>query len=148
MCDLGQTNRNENIHWLKNKVSIKQHLNYKFILALEGNDVASNLKWVMSSNSLAVMPTPRFETWFMESTLIPDYHYVHIKDDYSDLEEKLTYYIAHPAAALEILNNAHAFVEQFKDDKREDLLSLLVIEKYLYRTGQLLPQDPSFYDKS
>ena len=42
---------------------LKKH---KFILCIEGNDVASNLKWVMSSNSVAVMPKPKFESWFME----------------------------------------------------------------------------------
>lgn len=76
--------------------TIREHLDYKFIMAIEGNDVASNLKWVMSSNSLAVMPRPTCETWFMEGTLIPDYHYIEVKDDFSDLEEKLNYYIAHP----------------------------------------------------
>ena len=40
------------------KVSIDYHLKHKFILCIEGNDVASNLKWVMSSNSVAVMPKP------------------------------------------------------------------------------------------
>src|SRR5690606_29582030 len=96
-----------NPHWLTEKLSIDAHLDYKFILALEGNDVATNLKWVMSSNSLAVMPIPKFETWFMESTLIPDFHYVCIKDDYSDLEEKLKHYIQHPNEALKIIANAH-----------------------------------------
>ena len=47
----------------------------------------------MSSNSLAVMPKPKFESWFMEGLLIPDHHFVEIKRDYSDLEEKLNYYI-------------------------------------------------------
>ena len=41
----------------------------------------------MSSNSVAVMPKPKYESWFMEGKLIPDYHYVLIKDDYSDFEE-------------------------------------------------------------
>ena len=40
------------------KKTIREHLDYKFIMALEGNDVASNLKWVMSSNSIAVMTRP------------------------------------------------------------------------------------------
>ena len=68
-------------------------------MALEGNDVASNLKWVMSSNSIAVMPRPTCETWFMEGKLIPNYHYIEIKPDYSDLPEKLQYYIDHPEEA-------------------------------------------------
>src|SRR5690606_30754207 len=146
MCDLGQTNRSVNPQWIKEKLSISRHLDYKFVLALEGNDVATNLKWVMSSNSLAVMPTPKFETWFMEASLIPDYHYVHIKDDFSNLEEKLNYYLQNPEKALEIIKNANAYVAQFKDKQREDLISLLVLEKYFYRTGQLVPIDPSLFD--
>ena len=58
--------------------------------------MASNLKWVMSSNSVAVMPRPRYETWFMEGSLVPGYHYIEIKTDFSDLIEKMEYYNAHP----------------------------------------------------
>jgi hypothetical protein len=145
LCNIGQINTGMNQRWIRERLTIDHHLDYKFILCIEGNDVATNLKWVMSSNSLAVMPKPKFETWFMEGTLKPDYHYVHIKDDFSDLEERMNYYINHPNEALAIINNAHAYVDQFKDEKREDLISLLVLEKYFYRTGQREPQDPSLY---
>ena len=67
--------------WTKPHISMYDHLNYKFILAIEGYDVATNLKWIMSSNSLAVMPRPTYETWFMEGTLIPGYHYVEIRPE-------------------------------------------------------------------
>ena len=50
--------------------------------------MSSNLKWIMSSNSIAVMPRPEFETWFMEGRLIPGVHYIEINRDYSDLDEK------------------------------------------------------------
>ncbi len=147
LCNLGQTNKGSNTdHWRKEKLTLDEQLNYKFILCLEGNDVASNLKWVMSSNSLAVMPKPTFETWFMEGTLIPDYHYVSLKDDYSDLEEKLRYYITHTDEALKILANAHEYVNQFKHTKREDLISLLVLQKYFYKTGQLSVHDESLFN--
>jgi hypothetical protein len=147
LCDIGQTNQGtKHDRWIKEKLTIDEHLDYKFILCLEGNDVASNLKWVMSSNSLAVMPKPKFETWFMEGTLIPDYHYICIKDDYSDLEERLQYYINNTDAALVILQNAHQYVNQFKDSKREDLISLLVLEKYFYKTGQIAKRYHSLYD--
>ena len=73
-----------------------EQLQNKFILCIEGNDVASNLKWAMSSNSLVFMTKkPKFETWFMEGTLIPGHHYVEIKDDYSDMIEKMDYYLSH-----------------------------------------------------
>lgn len=76
------------------------------------------------------MPKPTYETWFMEGTLIGNYHYIEIKKDYSDLEEKLNYYIKHTNEALKIIENAHKFVEQFWDKKREKLISLLVLQKY------------------
>ncbi len=148
MCDLGQINRSPNPQWIKEKLSIAKHLEYKFILSLEGNDVATNLKWVMSSNSIAVMPTPTFETWFMEGRLIPDHHYIHIKDDYSDLEEKLRYYSEHTEEAIQIIRNAHEYVDQFRNKNREDLISLLVLEKYFYCTGQLAARDESLFDAS
>ncbi len=130
-CNLGQVNKPETGGaFLRPKLSILEQLEYKFVLCLEGNDVATNLKWVMSSNSLAVMPKPRYETWFMEGKLIPDYHYVCIKDDFSDLEEKLNYYLDHEEEALGIIKNAHLYIEKFKDYKQEKLISLLVLEKY------------------
>lgn len=131
LCDLGHVGgKISHLEWNKGLLPISKHLEYKFILCLEGNDVASNLKWVMSSNSIAVMPKPKYETWFMEGKLKADYHYIAIKDDYSDLEEKLQYYIHNTGEALEIIKNAHAFVNQFKDPDREDLCALLVLKKY------------------
>lgn len=138
LCDLGHTG-SKSIHyaWQKPKISIAKHLPYKFLLSLEGNDVASNLKWVMSSNSLCVAPKMKFETWFMEGRLKGGEHFVEISEDYSDLEEKLEYFISHPKDALEIIHNAHKYIAQFMDKKREDIISLLVMEKYFYYTGQI-----------
>lgn len=116
--------------WRTPKMTISEHLDYQFIMAIEGNDVASNLKWVMSSNSLAVMPRPTCETWFMEGTLIPNYHYVEVASDFSDVEERVRYYHEHPEEAKEILTHAHEFVNQFKDKKREKLISLAVMDRY------------------
>lgn len=120
----------------KPKLTIYQHLEHKFIVALEGNDVASNLKWVMSSNSVAVMPRPKYETWFMEGKLRPNYHYIEIRDDYSDLIERCQYYIDHPTEAEAIIAHAHEYVSQFFDRQREKLISLLVLDKYFKYTQQ------------
>ena len=116
--------------WHAQKMTIEEHLDYKFIMSLEGNDVASNLKWVMSSNSIAVMPKPTCETWFMEGTLIPNYHYIEIKPDFSDLIEKLEYYIAHPDEAEEIIRHAHEYVDKFLNRRRERIISWLVMDRY------------------
>ena len=124
--------------WQREKMTIGEHLDYKFVMSLEGNDVASNLKWIMSSNSIAVTPRLTCETWFMEGTLIPNYHYIEVKDDFSDLEERLRYYIDHPDEAEAIIRHAHEHVAQFRDAKREKLVSLLVLKKYFEMTQKML----------
>ncbi|MDR2888151.1 MAG: lipopolysaccharide biosynthesis protein [Bacteroidales bacterium] len=139
MVDAGITDRLPTLpsEWMKEKISLWKHLEYKFIMALEGLDVATNLKWVMSSNSVAVMPRPRYETWFMEGTLVPGYHYVEVMNDYSDLIEKMDYFTHHPDEAEQILHNAHEYISQFRNPQRERLIALLTLEKYFRMTGQL-----------
>ncbi|SKB97101.1 Glycosyl transferase family 90 [Soonwooa buanensis] len=131
LCDLGQVNKSGGDQkWLKPKISIDEHLKNKFVLSLEGNDVATNLKWIMCSNSLAVTPKLKMETWYMEGTLIPNEHYVQIADNYSDLEERLQYYIDHPNEAKLIIENAKEFRAKFSNQNLEDLIALLVLKKY------------------
>ncbi len=138
LCDLGQVNKDNGKPelWWKPKISIEKHLDYKFILSLQGNDVATNLKWIMSSNSIAVMPKPTLETWFMEGTLIGGKHYIEIKPDYSDLNSQLSYYIKHPNECMQIIENAHQHCAQFFNPNIETLTSLLVAKKYLNRANR------------
>lgn len=139
MVDAASTNRSEqHPEWQRVKLTIGDHLDFKFIMSLEGNDVASNLKWIMSSNSIAVTPCLTQETWFMEGTLIPNYHYIEVKQDFSDLEERLTYYIEHPDEAEAIIQHAHDYISQFRDEKREKLISVLVLKKYFDITNAAL----------
>ena len=136
MCDIKDTAK-DSINppqWQSKPISIKEQLKYRYIMAIEGNDVASNLKWIMSSQSIAVMPRPKYETWFMEGTLIPNHHYIEIKDDFSDLIEKVNYYEQHPEQAKAIIKNANEYVKPFKDKKREKLLSILVLKRYFEKT--------------
>ena len=132
LCNLGSVSKNGigKPEWEKPKTKLEEHLDYKFILSLQGNDVATNLKWIMSSNSIAVMPKPTVETWFMEGSLQGGIHYIEIKDDYSDLEAQLSYYISHPKECQEIIQNAQAHTAPFWNPVTEDLCSLLVLEKY------------------
>ncbi len=135
-CGLIGTNKGWPNEWFTPKMTIRDHMNYKFIMTLEGNDVASNLKWVMSSNSVAVMTRPTCESWFMEGKLRPNYHYIEVKDDFSDLEERLEYYIQHPDEAQQIVEHAHEYVKQFQDKEREQLIQLMVLDRYFQLSGQ------------
>lgn len=142
--DCGVVGRNEGCPeaWMKPKKTIREHLDYKFIMAIEGNDVASNLKWVMSSNALAVMPRPTCETWYMEGRLKPGYHFVEVRDDFADLEEKVAYYTARPDEAEDIIRHAHEWVAQFRDARRERLIGLMVLARYFSLLGHDVPGLP------
>lgn len=136
MFNIGQTGPVLDAPWVKNFMPISQQLDYKFIFCIEGVDTATSIKWVMSSNSVCVMPKPKYETWFMEGALQPDVHYIEISDDFSNAEQKIKYFIEHPNKVLKIIENAQAHVEQFKHAKREKLISLMVLDKYFSLSGQ------------
>jgi len=138
MCNIGKTRLEQNDDMpqaVKAYMTIGEQLQYKFIACVEGNDVATNLKWVMSSNSIAVSPPMKFETWFMEGTLIPNYHYIEVKSDFSDLIEKIDYYIAHPDEAEDIIRHAHEYVSQFKNKRTELATQLMVAQNYFSLTN-------------
>ncbi|MBQ9671622.1 MAG: lipopolysaccharide biosynthesis protein [Prevotella sp.] len=118
------------------ETTIFDHLSYKYIMSLEGNDVASNLKWVMNSNCIAVAPPMNYETWFMEGRLKGGEHFIEIAPDYSNLEERIAYYNDHPNEAKDIIENANQYCKQFFNKERERLIALMVMEKYFRMTGQ------------
>ena len=62
--------------------------------------------------------------------------YIKVKDDFSDVEEKIEFYMNENDKCLEIINNAKKFVRQFKDVKQERLIQLLILKQYFKLTGQ------------
>ena len=72
----------------------------------------------------------------MEGTLIPNYHYIEIKPDFSDLKERLQYYMAHTDEAQAIIEHAHEYIEQFKNKKTGTIDIPSCIGKYFKMTGQ------------
>jgi len=110
-----QTNT-EYYKYLKEKCNIGKFLEYKYLISVEGNDVASGLKWNLYSNSLVLMPKPKIVSWFMEDHLEPGIHYILIKDDWSDLKEKIEWCEENQDKCLEIIKNANAYVQRFVDE--------------------------------
>ncbi len=139
LCDVGQVNPSSDTappEWVKAKMSVAEQLQYKFILSIEGNDVATNLKWIAQSNSLCFMTRPKFETWMMEGRLVDGKHYVELRDDYADVQEKIKHYKSNSEEAKQIIRNFKEYYQQFTDPKLEQLLSLMVIKKYADCTCQ------------
>ncbi len=137
LFDIGQHGPKVDKPWYKGFMPIEQQLKYKFIFCIEGADTATNMKWVLNSNSVCVMPKPKYETWFMEGALISDFHYIEVNDDFSNAEKKISYYLRNEKKCLKIIRNANLFVNQFKNQKREKLISILVLDQYFKLSNQL-----------
>lgn len=108
-CCQGQNPRS----LLKNNIDMKTLLTYKYHLVLEGNDVASGLKWQLYSNSVVFMRKPTKVSWAMEDMLEPFIHYIPIKDDFSDVGEMIEWANNNQEKCETIANNASIFIEQF-----------------------------------
>ena len=115
---------------VKGTENIDTFLKYKYILSVRGNDKDSGLQWKLNSNSVVLMTQPSVTTWLMESTLVPDFHYVLLKDDFSDLKEKLDWCNNNQDKCKDIIKNANLFMIQFEDEKKEEELEIAVINKY------------------
>ena len=76
------------------------------------------------------MAKPRVTTWLMETTLIPNYHYLLLKDDFSDLEEKMKWCNSNQNECVKIIKNANNFMKQFSNNEKEKKLEQDVINKY------------------
>jgi len=116
--------------YVKGNLTIKQQLEYMFIISVEGNDFATNLSWIMLSNSVPLMPIPYVETWKMESELVPYIHYVPLNNDFSDLDEKMEWCTNNIDKCEEIAYMSKLYILQFFDKNKEKDIIKEVINIY------------------
>jgi hypothetical protein len=84
------------------KISMKDQLRYKAVIMIEGNDVATCLKWALMSSSVLMMPPPTLTTWAMEELLKPWVHYIPLDASLGDAEEKMQWVLDHDRQAQQI----------------------------------------------
>jgi hypothetical protein len=116
--------------YVKGKEDISEFLKHKYILSVEGNDKDSGLNWKLNSNSLVFMPKPRVFSWLMEDKLLPNFHYIQISDDFSDIEEKIKWCENNQQSCKIIIQNANLYMQQFKDEQTELAIERRVLELY------------------
>ena len=109
-------NKRVNTKYIKNTIHINNMLKYKYLLSIEGNDVATGLKWMLASNSVVLMPKPTVVSWFMEDHLVPYKHYVPIKSDFSDLLEVYNWCESNNDKCKKIIQNANMYVYRFLNE--------------------------------
>ena len=76
------------------------------------------------------MTKPKTSSWLIETKLVPNVHYILIKDDFSDLEQKVHWCNKNPQKCKEIIKNANNFMKQFKNDEFEKNLEAKVMKYY------------------
>jgi hypothetical protein len=124
------TNINPFQKYIKPKVKMQDLLQYKFLLSVEGNDVATNLKWILYSNSVAFCPPFTINSWILEENLQPWEHYVPVRHDFHDLPDKVEWALNHPDQCLSISKQAKKYIEQFLDLQKEKIIMANVLEEY------------------
>ncbi|MEM8552512.1 MAG: glycosyl transferase family 90 [Pseudomonadota bacterium] len=123
---------------IRAKLSWDEMLNARFLLVLEGNDVATALPWVLHANSCPIMPTPLFESWFCESALRRNVHYAPVSPDLSDLQPVFDACVCERRASARIAANGRQFIQAFLDDDAEHALALEVA-KTVFHKVKLVP---------
>jgi Glycosyl transferase family 90 len=111
-------------------------------LSLEGNDVASGLKWMLYSNSVVLMPRPTRVAWAMEDQLVPWYHYIPVKDDLSDLPALIQWARSNDDKCQQIAQHATQYIDQLyasKEARRKNKwLHQQIVKRYTAQFGNVL----------
>jgi hypothetical protein len=95
---------------LRDRVTMNQIQQNKVIISMEGNDVASGLKWSLLSESVVVMPPPTRTSWAMEELLEPWIHYIPMNPDGSNAEERIKWVGENDEAAHRIAERGRLFI--------------------------------------
>lgn len=98
------------------KLDWKQQSEYKYILHVDGNVVAYRLLKSMLTNSVILRVKSDFIHW-CDTELKPGVHYVEIKEDLSDLREKLDWCKSHEEECKQIANAGYEFAKSKLTDE-------------------------------
>ena len=110
------------------RLNQSQQLRHRYLLSLEGNDVATDLKWKLATGMVVLMPRPTTESWLMEFALRPDVHYMRV-DSPAEVPKKLKWLQAHPQEARRMSDAARAWMLPFTDKAQELNLERDVLRK-------------------
>ena len=100
---------------LAGDLSRMQLMGHRYVLSLEGNDVASDLKCLLGHNSVVVMPPPTAESWLLEGLLRPWVHYVPVRS-VAEVPAALAWMRTNEPACLRIVANANAWLDTIMRD--------------------------------
>jgi hypothetical protein len=96
----------DNIH-APHHIERDDMINYKYILDIDGNaSTWDATAWKLNTNSVIFKSDSNWVQWFYADDFKPYVHYIPIKDDFSDIQEKFHWCEANPDKCAEISDNA------------------------------------------
>ncbi|KAI8821958.1 glycosyl transferase family 90-domain-containing protein [Chytriomyces cf. hyalinus JEL632] len=113
---------------LKGSVDFEQTKHFKYLLVLDGNTWPSRLQTYLQTNSV-ILYNGIF-TDFYNWKLVPWVHYVPVKLDFSDLDERLEWLMAHDEEAKKITQNAQKLMIQWSNMKQMQCYTGLALLEY------------------
>tara|TARA_B110000208_G_C11652668_1_gene388593 strand:+ start:421 stop:984 length:564 start_codon:yes stop_codon:yes gene_type:complete len=130
--DLVQNLKNEKDKYkylIKENLNYEEQLKYKYLISIEGNDVATGLKWMLYSNSVVLMKIPTKESWIMEGRLIPYFHYIPLNENFDDLDDVIKWCLLNDDKCKVISNNATIYIKQFLYKKNENEIAVNILKR-------------------
>lgn len=87
-------------------------INYKYILDIDGNACTWDATaWKLNSGSVIFKPESDWKQWFYDE-YTPWSHFVPIKDDFKDLQEKIDWCEENPKKCLEMVKNCKSLFQK------------------------------------
>jgi hypothetical protein len=87
-------------------------VNYKYVLDIDGNSATWDATaWKLNSGSVIFKTESIWRQWFYDDYL-PNVHYIEIKEDFSDLQEKFHWCENHPKECEIMINNCKALFQK------------------------------------
>ncbi len=122
---------------LKPFESDKTILRYKYPVDADGNSNGwFRLPVIFHSNSLCIKHKSPFIQWYY-SELKPNYHYLEVERDFSDLIEKIDWAERHPKDCKEMVLNANKLAEKVFDLSAQNEYLYKVIQTYSHFFGSI-----------
>lgn len=113
-CEATGWRKEDAAEWL----GVEEMMENRYMLSLEGNDVATDLKWKLASGAVVLMPRPTQESWLQELTLQPGVHYIEVAAPH-EVPIKLRWLREHQAEAQAIARAAQRHMLTFTDASAE-----------------------------
>ncbi len=103
--------KNINQELLGPRINYTELMKSKYFFIIDDNVIASNHMWGFATNSVPIVIS-NAKCWFSEFAK-ENVHYISVKHDLSDLDEKLDWIKNNDDKAEQIANNAYIFTKEF-----------------------------------